>query len=157
VGVGGLFQGELGELAEVIGGSAADGGTGEAFLEGGVGEGDQVGQCLVGPLRMRLAVGIAGGSGVLIEGAGVLAGIAAEESRGQESGDVGWGELFGFGGPVGEAASGVETTRAGQCGCGAGVEATGALAAVVGCGLIRFEGQVGDNLAEEQVGAEGGV
>ena len=101
--------------------------------------------------------GIGGGWGVLVEGADVLTGVAAEEAAGQVFGDVGRRELVGLGGPVRKAATAVEAVRCGKGAGGAGVKAGRAAAAVVGQGLVGLQRQVGDNLAQEEVRADGGV
>ena len=106
----------------------------------------------------RGEVGIGGGEWFAVEGADVLADVAAGDEVGFLHGGV---ELFGdvaavFEGEVGDALGGVDG-EGGDGVAGAGLDAAGAGAAVVGEGGVGGGVEVEDEFAKEEEGAVGGV
>jgi hypothetical protein len=92
-----------------------------------------------------------GFDGAVVEGADLLAEVAAEELIGYLGFQVVGDWLVVFDCEVGNAAAGVEGVRGDDGAGGAGVDAFLAAAAVVFCRLIGREGEIQEEFAQEEV------
>ena len=86
--------------------------------------------------------------------AGVEAGVAAVDAISDGVAELEGDGAFAFDGEVGDAAAGVHATGGGDGLGGAGGDAAGAFAAVVGGGGVRGEFEGGEDVCEEEPGAE---
>ena len=165
VGGGDLEGGEIDEGAGVAEGDADvaeeggafdafDGAFGEEGAESGVVEGEEVAEAVVEDGGAGLEGGVVGGLGEAVPGTCVEAVVAAVDATAEGAAELKGDGAFAFDGEVGEAAAGVHLTGGGDGLGGAGGDAAGTGAAVVGGFLVRGQVEGGDDFSEEEPGAE---
>ena len=133
---------------------ALDGGFGEEGAEGVVGEREEVAEGVLEDGGAGLEGGLMGGLGVAVPGAGVEAGIAAVNAIADGVAEFEGDGAFALDGEVGDAAAGIHAARGGDGLGGAGGDAAGAFAAVICGGGVRGEVEGGEDVCEEEPGAE---